>query len=581
MAIYAQSVTGPEESRKRPGRPTSLPPLSESHRELAAEADGWDPSTVTAGVNRKVPWICPRGHRYEASINNRSNGTGCPICAGRRVLVGYNDLATTHEDLAKESVVGDARAVTAGSGQRLRWRCARGHEWEAPVAGRVRGEGCPVCAGRAVVVGENDLATTHPEIAGGAHGWDPSTVVAGSNRRVAWHCAEGHEWEASVINRTRGHRCPYCAGQRVLAGYNDLATTHPELVKEVEGWDPTTVIAGTGKRLAWRCSLGHTWIARGAERVKGKGCPYCAGIKVLAGYNDLATTDPDLASQADGWDPTTVRGGNDKSQPWRCELGHRWTATINSRKAGVGCPVCANKRVLAGYNDLATTDPDLAAQAAGWDPTTVTAGAEKMRRWRCAEGHEWEAVVFNRRRGAGCPICAGQQVLAGYNDLATLRPDLVAEMVSGDPTSVTVSSGRPFRWRCAKGREWRASVASRTRGSGCPTCADYGFSVGKPGWLHLMNHEGWGLRQIGITNVPGTRRSQHERSGWVLLDLEGPMAGEDARAMEQILLRSLRARGIARADESVTGKFSGFTESWRTADLDVTTLQRLREAMND
>ncbi len=536
---------------------------------------------MTAGVNRKVPWICPRGHRYEASVANRSNGTGCPICAGRRVLVGYNDLATTHEELAKEVVGDGGRAVTAGSGQRLLWRCAKGHEWEAPVAGRVRGEGCPVCAGRTVVIGENDLATTHPKIAGEAHGWNPTTVVAGSHRRVAWQCAKGHVWNAVVFNRSRGAGCPICANQRVLVGYNDLATTDPDLAAQADGWDPTTVTAGTRKRLAWRCSWGHNWIASGSERAKGKGCPYCAGVKVLAGYNDLATTDPDLAAQADGWDPTTVRGGKDQNQPWRCERGHRWTATIYSRRAGRGCPVCANKVVLAGYNDLATTDPDLAAQADGWDPTTVTAGSEKMRRWRCAEGHEWEAVVFNRSRGSGCPTCAGQQVLAGYNDLATLRPDLAAEMVSGDPTTVTVSSGQHFRWRCVEGHEWQATVATRTRGSGCPTCADYGFSVGKPAWLYLMGHDGWGLRQIGITNVPKTRRSQHERAGWVLLDLEGPMPGEEARAMEQSLLRSLRTRGIARADEKTTGKFSGFTESWRTADLDVTSLDQLREELQD
>lgn len=79
-------------------------------------------------------------------------------------------------------------------------------------------------------------------------------------------------------------------------------------------------------------------------------------------------------------------------------------------------------KVLAGYNDLATTHPDLAKQADGWDPTTVSAGAEKARLWRCELGHQWSAAVFSRSRGNGCPICAGQRVLAGYNDLAALRP---------------------------------------------------------------------------------------------------------------------------------------------------------------
>ena len=553
--------------------------MSESHPELAKEADGWDPTTVTGGANRKLAWVCARGHHYEATPSNRTRGTGCPVCAGRRIVEGDNDLATTHPQLAAEVVQGEPRAVTSGSHRRLRWRCAYGHEWEAPVAGRVRGEGCPTCAGRRVDEGDNDLATTHPQLAAEAVGWDPRSVTAGSNRRLRWRGACGHEWVTSPNSRRGGAGCPYCASVSVLVGYNDLATTHPELAKEADGWDPKTVIAGSGKLLNWRCALGHTWRTRGAERVVGKGCPVCAGQRVLAGYNDLATTHPVLAREADGWDPTTVIAGGKSKRTWRCERGHRWSADINSRKAGGGCPVCSNKQVLAGYNDLATTHPQLAGEAAGWDPATVTAGAEKKRRWRCEKGHEWEAVVFSRARGGGCPICSNQQVLAGYNDLASLRPDLAAEMVTGDATAVTASSGRTFRWRCAKGHEWKATVASRSRGSGCPTCADYGYSVGKPGWLYLMGHESWGLRQVGITNVPETRQSQHERTGWVLLDREGPMLGEDAREAEQSLLRALRARGISHADQAVTGKFSGFTESWRTADLDVLTLEALRKAL--
>ena len=148
--------------------------------------------------------------------------------------------------------------------------------------------------------------------------------------------------------------------------------------------------------------------------------------------------------------------------------------------------------------------------------------------------------------------------------------------MSGDPTTVTLSSGRSFRWRCVEGHEWRATIATRSRGSGCPTCADYGFSSAKPAWLYLMGHEGWGLHQIGITNVPKTRQSQHERSGWVLLDREGPMPGEAARQAELDLLRALRARGITHADGAGFGKFSGFTASWRTEELDVATLAQLR-----
>ncbi|MCI6567534.1 MAG: zinc-ribbon domain-containing protein [Dysosmobacter sp.] len=28
--------------------------------------------------------------------------------------------------------------------------------------------------------------------------------------------------------------------------------------------------------------------------------------------------------------------------------------------------------------------------------------------WQCERGHEWQAVIFSRVQGAGCPVCAGR-----------------------------------------------------------------------------------------------------------------------------------------------------------------------------
>ena len=48
--------------------------------------------------------------------------------------------------------------------------------------------------------------------------------------------------------------------------------------------------------------------------------------------------------------------------------------------------------------------------------------------WRCEKGHEWEAAVKSRTiNRTGCPYCSHNKVLAGFNDLATLLPDIAAE----------------------------------------------------------------------------------------------------------------------------------------------------------
>ena len=82
---------------------------------------------------------------------------------------------------------------------------------------------------------------------------------------------------------------------------NSLAEVHPELVSE---WSeknkikPTEVSIGSHKKVIWRCEKGHEWEAAVKSRTINKtGCPYCSHNKVLAGFNDLATLQPDIAAE--------------------------------------------------------------------------------------------------------------------------------------------------------------------------------------------------------------------------------------------------------------------------------------------
>ena len=114
------------------------------------------PSQVTPASNRKVWWQCPLGHASEASVSARTmNGSGCPYCAGKRVLPGFNDLATLDPDVAKQwhlTLNGSLtpEQVTAGSRRKIWWCCQQGHVWKAAVYSRTGAQhcGCPVCAGR-------------------------------------------------------------------------------------------------------------------------------------------------------------------------------------------------------------------------------------------------------------------------------------------------------------------------------------------------------------------------------------------------------------------------------------------------
>lgn len=254
-----------------------------------------DPSQLLPGSHRLVWWRCANGHEWRAQIKSRVNGNGCPVCANKKLQKGDNDLAHQYPDLAREWHPSKNGALTPadvvpGTRRKVWWQCAKGHEWQASVASRVNGSGCPVCAGKVVIPGENDLDSQFPAIAQEWHPTKngplrPTQIAPASNRKVWWLCPLGHDYQAVVSSRTqRGNGCPYCSGRKVLTGFNDLATKYPEVAKE---WHPTLngqltpqdVTPGSRKRVWWQCSEGHTWQAiiysrTGSQRC---GCPVCSG----------------------------------------------------------------------------------------------------------------------------------------------------------------------------------------------------------------------------------------------------------------------------------------------------------------
>lgn len=113
---------------------------------------------------------------------------------------------------------------------------------------------------------------------------------------------------------------------------------------------------------------------------------------------------------------------------WKCKYGHEWASTMNSRQKKSGCPYCAGLLPIVGVNDLQTTNPELMKE---WDyqkniikPYEIKVGSGIKIWWKCKEGHSWEAAPNHRKKGQGCPYCSGKKVLAGFNDIKTLRPKI-------------------------------------------------------------------------------------------------------------------------------------------------------------
>ncbi len=239
--------------------------------------------------------------------------------------------------------------VSVGSKKKVWWKCSEcGYEWQAAIYNRTKDKpsGCPKCSGRiGTKLPPNLISEWHPEK---NKGLLATQVTAGSSRRVWWKCKEGHEWQMTIICRVNGSNCPFCEGKM-------LSTANPELAKE---WHPAlngnlkpeSIYAHSKQRVWWLGKCGHEWQATVSDRYcKKADCPFCSGNRILVGYNDLQSVNPELASE---WHPTK-NGDNKPSQYtqastykawWLGKCGHEWIAQVASRSAGAGCPICAKRQ---------------------------------------------------------------------------------------------------------------------------------------------------------------------------------------------------------------------------------------------
>ena len=354
--------------------PKSL--LKDSHPELAKQVvDKTLLATLATGSNAKIEWKGSCGHIWSAAVYNRTNAknaTGCPICLGKTVLRGYNDLYTTHPDVA--ALAEDPELpyqLTANSNKKIKWKCDQGHIWEAPVS-RLTGQKsrCPFCSGRIPIIGSTSLKDTHPDLV--KELIDPSygeTTKAGSSVALEWQCPNdpSHRYTMSVYHRALRHgSCPYCNEQCAQVGVTDFGTRYPELSKTLKHPElATTFMPNSALKVEWVCEKNskHTWFAAPYNRIRG-GCPICANRKVIPGENDLATTHPHLIAELiDPTMATKITYGSGKQLKWKCNKGHTWFATAYNRTGNneTGCPVCNPTGTNKAEQEIAQIVKTLAA----------------------------------------------------------------------------------------------------------------------------------------------------------------------------------------------------------------------------
>ncbi len=245
------------------------------------------PEHFRCGANKYVFWRCSDGHTWKASINNRAlQGTKCPGCPGKSTVTVNedNNFASKYPHLVREWHQEKNGDVLPGkirhkSNQIFWWLCSKGHEWKSSPSSRASGHGCPYCYGR-FASKENNLAYKYPEL---LKEWDyekniglnPSEFTPHVNKKVWWNCKNGHNYQATISNRTRNKSgCPKCAQH---ANRKHSIDDFEKLANNRGGKCLSTEFTSSRDKMKFSCKEGHVWETR-ADSVlyTDKWCPECA-----------------------------------------------------------------------------------------------------------------------------------------------------------------------------------------------------------------------------------------------------------------------------------------------------------------
>lgn len=391
-------------------------------------AAGWSkkntikPTEVTAHSNKKVYWVCPLGHDdYLMSIKQRSNRQGCPICAQQSqtsfpeqaiyfyLKQAFNDTVNRYIFEGREI---DIFIPSKNIGIEYNGYYSHKEKSEKDIRKKEFFESIGITL---FVIKEYKRTEEKNQADFYIYERTSFNDLNRLIRDVLKSICSNVSIDVDCSRDSIAIKNQYV----ILRKENSIATVRPDLI---DRWDfekngsitPEMVTLGTGQRYYWKCKIcGRSYLALPSRIAEGSVCSKHRNLLKYEG-NDLATKHPELLKY---WDcekndvnPSEIFGGGERVVYWKCEKGHSYTKSILKRVRGEGCPICAGKKVLVGFNDLSTVCPDVAKS---WNypkngdalPTYITAHSNKKFWWICEHGHEWEAKVCNRVNGRRCPEC--------------------------------------------------------------------------------------------------------------------------------------------------------------------------------
>lgn len=464
------------------------------------------PETYYPSSNKEVWFICSKcGNEYKKGISKRCiRGQGCSICSRYKVVAGKNDLFTTNPELKLEwdfeNNTINPETINSSSKEKVNWICLKGHRWPAIVYSRaINKYGCPKCnAERRTSLPEkiiyyyikkyfsDAIENYHPAFLSKKEidVFIPSLKIGIEYDGKNWHKDFNKDLKKDKLCRDNGielirireEGCPNYDSPSILINVgkykNDFLYLKEPLKMLLNHLNIHNPIINLDYDINF---IMEQFLTLEKENSISK--------------NSRIMLDWDFEKNK-GINPDYISIYSNRKFNWKCHIcGYSWSVSPAHRSRGHNCPSCMGQIVIEGKNDLLSQFPNIAKE---WDyglnekkPNEVSAHSNKKAHWICSIcNHRWEATIYSRTSGCGCPECKKKKISNKLSkaprekSLGIKFPNLLKdwdfENNKVSPYEIYPNANIIVNWKCHDcHNNWAAYVYSRTKtkGSNCPYCS--------------------------------------------------------------------------------------------------------------
>ena len=295
----------------------------EEMQAIARERGGLCLSDNYINIDTPLQWQCAQLHRWHATPNSVKRGTWCSIC----YRDGQRQSLEESQDLAQQK---GGKLLSKRTGpylEKLRWRCAHNHTWQAPASHVRAGNWCQQCYYDSMRSNIDEMQA----LAAAKGGSCLSRTYIDAHTHLQWQCAVGHIWQAKPATVTISW-CPTCGFDRKRLGIEKMH----ELARQRGGHCLSEVYKNVATCLTWQCAEGHTWQAKPLHVQRGHWCHACYLDKVRAGISEMQ----EIAQMRGGLCLSDTYINLKSPLNWQCIEGHIWEAKPEHIRNGSWCPEC-------------------------------------------------------------------------------------------------------------------------------------------------------------------------------------------------------------------------------------------------